>query len=163
TPDDGFTGEDSFTYTVDNGYDGTATATVTVVVTDDPIGVDDEYTVLHDQTLVVPAGGVLVNDITPNGGPLTASLVSGPSDGTLTLNEDGSLVYIPDTGFVGTDSFTYEPYDGGAGNLTTVTIDVTDDPPPPSGGEASTDEDTPVDIPVVDNGGDPFTILDTSD
>src|SRR5262249_29147599 len=44
-----------------------------------------------------------------------------------TLNADGSFRYVPNAGYLGTDSFTYRAYDGSTtGNATTVTINVTD-------------------------------------
>ena len=39
-------------------------------------------------------------------------LVSSTSDGTLSFNSDGSFTYVPDNGFTGTDSFTYDDVDG---------------------------------------------------
>ncbi|MFA9566423.1 MAG: gamma-glutamyl-gamma-aminobutyrate hydrolase family protein, partial [Acidimicrobiales bacterium] len=45
------------------------------------------------QILNVAAGGVLANDSDLEGNPLTAVLVSGPSNGTLSLNADGSFSY----------------------------------------------------------------------
>ena len=58
------------------------------------------------------APGVLANDTDPDGDPLTAVLVTGPSHGTLTLNANGSFTYTPAANFTGTDSFTYRASDG---------------------------------------------------
>ena len=66
---------------------------------------------------------VLANDSDPDGNPLTAILVSGPSNGSLTLNADGTFNYTPNSGFTGTDSFTYKANDGALdSNVATVTI-----------------------------------------
>ena len=73
-----------------------------------PTAYDDHYEVLEDTTLSIDASGILANDHSPNHDPLTASLISGPSHGDLTLNVDGSFVYSPVENFFGTDSFTYE-------------------------------------------------------
>ncbi|MEQ1846198.1 MAG: Ig-like domain-containing protein, partial [Nitrospira sp.] len=71
-------------------------------------------------------GNVLTNDRDPNGNPLTAALVTGPTKGTLTFNANGTFTYRPNAGFIGTDSFTYRASDGTAtSNLATVTITVT--------------------------------------
>jgi len=81
---------------------------------------------VHDQVLTESAPGVLSND-TPDMGenatplPMTASLVSGPGNGSLTLNGDGSFVYTPNSGFVGADTFTYNI---SGSNNATVTINV---------------------------------------
>ena len=80
----------------------------------------DEDTVLN---AVVP--GVLANDYDAEGDSLTAVLVSGPANGSLTLNANGSFVYTPNTHWNGTDSFTYRANDGTvSSNLATVTVTV---------------------------------------
>ncbi len=71
-------------------------------------------------------GNVLSNDRDPNGNPITAALVTGPTKGTLTLNANGTFTYRPNAGFIGTDTFTYRASDGALqSNLATVTITVT--------------------------------------
>jgi endonuclease/exonuclease/phosphatase family metal-dependent hydrolase len=51
--------------------------------------------------------------------------VSGPINGTLSLSSDGSFVYTPNAGFVGTDTFTYRASDAdGANSTATVSVDV---------------------------------------
>ena len=60
-----------------------------------------------------PAEGVLANDSDPDGDSMTASLVSGPSSGTLDFNSDGSFVYTPSASFFGSISFTYQVTAGG--------------------------------------------------
>jgi Zn-dependent M28 family amino/carboxypeptidase len=92
-----------------------------------PVSNDDGYTTEPDTALNVNAlTGVLANDVDGNGDPMTADLVSDVSNGTLTLNADGSFDYTPDGGFTGDDTFTYRAYDGtDYGNTATVTISVT--------------------------------------
>ncbi|MGW4699687.1 FG-GAP-like repeat-containing protein [Streptomyces sp. NPDC004285] len=78
-----------------------------------------------DSPLVVASPGVLGNDTDPDGTPLTASVVTGPANGTLTLAADGSFSYQPAGGYVGTDSFTYKATDGTVdSNIATVTLTV---------------------------------------
>ena len=74
----------------------------------------DAYTVNQGTTLSVPAPGVLADDYDDLGYPLTVQTapVSGPTNGGLVLNADGSFVYTPNPGFVGTDAFTYRVSDG---------------------------------------------------
>jgi ELWxxDGT repeat protein len=85
------------------------------------------YQVSTGQELMkVSKANVLANDRDPEGKPLTAVRVSGPTKGTLTLNANGTFTYRPNAGFVGTDSFTYRASDGALqSNLATVTITVT--------------------------------------
>ncbi|MFD8912674.1 FG-GAP-like repeat-containing protein [Streptomyces sp. NPDC059575] len=78
-----------------------------------------------DTPLVVGAPGVLGNDTDADGNALTASVVTGPTHGTLTLGPDGSFSYQPDSAYVGSDSFTYKATDGtDDSNVATVTIGV---------------------------------------
>ena len=170
TPDADFNGLDSFTYTIDDGNGGSDTATVTVTVNpvnDAPVVLDDNFAVGANTTLNVIASGVLANDTDIEGDPLTAVLDSGPSDGSLTLNADGSFDYTPDAGFVGIDTFTYFANDGFDDSLTAaiVTITVTaapNTPPEAMDDSASTDEDTSVGIDLLandtDDDGDNLTV-----
>ena len=94
-----------------------------------PIAIVDSFEVNADGSLSVDAAsGVLANDIDPDGDPLTASLVAGPENGTLTFNDDGSFVFTPDAGFVGIDRFTYEVSDGEFSSEAEVQIEVTEPP-----------------------------------
>jgi RHS repeat-associated protein len=64
-----------------------------------PTAVDDHYEAEVGQTLSVPAHGILTNDTDPNqGNMLTATLVSPPSNGDLSLNANGSFAYTPKSG-----------------------------------------------------------------
>ncbi len=70
---------------------------------------------------------MLANDSDPNEDALTTVLVDGrgPSYGTLTLNADGSFSYTPAAGYVGTDTFAYQAFDGELYSaIATVTIVV---------------------------------------
>ena len=111
------------------------------VANDDAYRVDDD----DDEALTVVTPGVLGNDSDPDSDPLTAVLNTSVSNGTLTLNVDGSFTYTPDEDFEGTDSFTYFANDGtvDSNNPATVTIIVGDD-------VADDDDDDDGD----DNGGD---------
>src|SRR5206468_2196135 len=82
------------------------------------------------QTLSVSASsGVLANDSDSAGYSLTVGSNGNPSNGTLTLNSDGSFTYTPSSSFVGTDSFTYAAWDGYASsNTATVSISVSAPP-----------------------------------
>ncbi len=88
-----------------------------------PVAGNDSYSMNGNTALNVAVPGVLANDIDAEGNPLTATLVSGPANGVLTLNADGSFSYAPDSNFTGTDSFTYKTNDGAAdSNIATVTL-----------------------------------------
>ncbi len=91
-----------------------------------PVAVDDDYSATENTTLEVSAPGVLDNDSDPNNDPLTATLVSDPSNGTLSsFLPDGSFTYVPNLDFTGTDNFTYKANDGLVdSNEATVTITI---------------------------------------
>src|SRR5207244_436810 len=104
--------------------------TVTITVTPAnhaPVAAnDDSYTTPEDTQLAVSAQIGRATCRERDGDTLSAVLVTGPTHGTLTLNRDGSLVYMPAANFNGTDSFTYKASDGQAqSGVATVTITVT--------------------------------------
>ena len=96
-----------------------------------PAAVAESYTitaraVASDPALTVAAPGVLANDTDPQSLPLSASLVTGPGHGTVSLNANGSFVYTPAPGFFGSDNFTYQDNDGFSSSpVATVTVTVT--------------------------------------
>src|SRR2546427_68164 len=125
-----FNGTDNFTYKASDGQAQSGVATVTITVTpvnDAPVAeIGRASSRDREKISTVSAPGVLANDSDVDGDTLSAVLVSGPTRGTLTLNGDGSLVYMPALNFNGTDSFTYKASDGQAqSGVATVTITVT--------------------------------------
>jgi len=90
-----------------------------------PTACNEFYTTGEDVTLTVPSPGVLGNDEDIENAPLIALLESDASNGTLTLNADGSFEYIPSIGFSGDDSFTYRANDGIDNSSTPATVTIT--------------------------------------
>jgi hypothetical protein len=100
-----------------------------------PIASPDSFSVSSDSTLLVEAPGLLENDSDPDGDSLSASLVSGVSDGSLSLDADGFFEYVPTDGFGGTDSFTYEAIDDSSAADTAsvaIAVESSSPTPPPS-------------------------------
>jgi hypothetical protein len=91
-----------------------------------PVAAADGYTVAAGAILDVPAAsGVLANDADPDGDPLTAEKVADPSYGIVYLSPDGAVIYVPASGFSGTDTFTYRASDGTLrSDVTAVTVTV---------------------------------------
>ena len=86
---------------------------------------NDAFTATAGGKLTIAAAGLLANDTDAENDPLTATLVTGPTHGTLTLNAKGAFVYAPDAGFTGTDSFQYRADDGILdGSVATVSLVV---------------------------------------
>lgn len=65
-------------------------------------------------------------DVAPTGALGKAALVDEPSNGEVTLKEDGTVEYTPEDDFFGKDSFSYtsEDADGNTGQATKVNITV---------------------------------------
>lgn len=89
-----------------------------------PVASADAYTTNENTPLNVPAPGVLVNDVDPDGDPLTAVKLTDPIHGSLTLNANGSFVYTPGANYHGSDSFTYAANDG-TSNSSPATVSIT--------------------------------------
>ncbi|MEM9007336.1 MAG: DUF4347 domain-containing protein, partial [Cyanobacteria bacterium P01_F01_bin.86] len=96
TPDPDFNGTDTFTYTITDSNGDTATATVTVTVTPVDDIVDDAETTPEDTPVDIP---VLAND--SFGPDVSVTDVSDPTNGTVTINDDGTVTYEPDPDFNG--------------------------------------------------------------
>jgi VCBS repeat-containing protein len=133
TPDAGFAGTDTFTYKASDGSATSAAATVTITVEEGeeppvntaPVAGSDAYAAVGGEPLTLPAPGVLANDTDEDGNVLTATGVTQPANGTVTLAADGSFTYTSDAGFSGKDVFTYRADDGeDLSTPATVTITV---------------------------------------
>jgi VCBS repeat-containing protein len=153
------TTSDSFTYTIDDGAGGIATATVAITVTpvnDPPVAVDDAVTVAEGGT--VTTASVLGNDTDPDS-TLTAANITGftqGTNGTVVYNGDGTFTYTHNGSETTGDSFTYT-IDDGAGGIATAAVQITiasvNNPPVNTvPGAQSVDEDTPLAIAGVSVG-----------
>ncbi|UMB53397.1 Ig-like domain-containing protein [Lutibacter sp. A64] len=138
TPDPGFIGTDTFSYTIcDDGIpEACDSATVTVEVLEDPyadinevVANNDTATTEEDQPV---EGNLLSNDFDPEGDELIVNEtpVTGPTNGSVTIDPNGTFVYTPNPGFEGEDTFVYEVCDDGTPSVcdeATVTIIVNPD------------------------------------
>jgi hypothetical protein len=160
TPATDFTGVDTFTYTVTDGVTtdvGQVSITVTPAAPENtpPVAVDDELFTDVDTPLVLTADDLLANDTDADGDTLTIFDATLPTNGTFTDGGNGTVIYTPNPGFTGTDTFTYQLTDGqDVSDIATVTITVGDATP--------TDNSAPV--PGFDSlataAGTPITIHD---
>ncbi|MFC1336271.1 MAG: DUF4347 domain-containing protein, partial [gamma proteobacterium symbiont of Clathrolucina costata] len=124
---------DSFTYRVTDNDGETADATVTINITPvsdaTPVANADSITVAEGGTVTTLVGGastVLNNDTGLGDTPVTVSLVTDVTNGSLTLNGDGTFSYTHDGSENFTDSFTYRVTDNdGQTADATVTINIT--------------------------------------
>ena len=149
TPAANYNGPDSFTYRANDASANSNVATVSLTVNavnDAPAAAGDAFNANEDTTLSVSAPGVLANDAdTVEGSAVTATLVAGPAHGTLTLNSNGSFIYVPAANYNGSDSFTYRASDGDAVSAiatAVITIAPIPDAPVAENDSYATTEDT---------------------
>ncbi|RMA64541.1 Ig-like domain-containing protein [Ulvibacter antarcticus] len=142
TPNEDYSGSDTFTYTVcDNGTpvecdSALVTITIELVPNDPPVAVDDTAATLENVAVDI---NILDNDTHPDGtiDPTSVTIVNNPTDGSVVVDPTtGMVTYTPNTDFVGTDTFMYNVCDNNDPILcdsATVTITVTqnDDTSPP--------------------------------
>ncbi|MDY6837243.1 MAG: Ig-like domain-containing protein, partial [Thermodesulfobacteriota bacterium] len=90
-----------------------------------PVAHDDLETTDQDTPVSI---NVISNDVDVDGttDPTSVAILSGPSEGSVINNLDGTVTYTPDTGFTGNDAFTYTVQDneGATSNEATVTVMV---------------------------------------
>lgn len=126
TPDADFNGETTITYTVDDGNGGTDTGTVNVTVNpvnDAPVANDDTADTTGTDPVVIP---VLDNDTDVDGDTLSVTDASS-DDGTVTINDDGTITFVANDGFTGDATITYTVSDpDGLTDEGSVTVTVGD-------------------------------------
>ena len=154
TPNANVFGSDTFSYKVNDGNVDSNVVTVSITVNhvnQAPVAVADSYVTNEDTPL---SANVMANDSDVDGDPLNAILVTGPSQGVLTLNADGSFIYTPIAYYSGSDSFTYAANDEQLNsNVSTVslTINHVNHAPVAVADSYATNEDTPVSANVLAN------------
>ncbi len=112
----------------DERYSAGFTSGNLVLLNGAPVANPDDFQITANTSLQVPAPGVLGNDSDADGDMLSAVLASGPANGSLALNPDGSFSYTPATNFFGLDSFTYQASDGELLSIpatVSITVDAT--------------------------------------
>ncbi len=158
TPNPGFIGSDTLIYQIcDIGVPTPAlcdTAVLIILVSElYPLAIDDGYDLPEDSLLVME---VLDNDTAVSGAldPTTVTVINGPLHGTATVNPDGTITYVPDPDYHGTDAFNYTICTdlGFCSNATVVlNVDPVNDPPVAANDTLAMDEDSVVTFSVVGN------------
>ncbi|HCE1650703.1 TPA: tandem-95 repeat protein, partial [Vibrio parahaemolyticus] len=151
TPTADWNGKETITFTAKDPSGESVSQTVNFTVA--PV-VDieaDSADVVEDTPTII---NVLGNDTFES----TDKVVSldadnGPKNGTVIVNNDGTVTYTPDDNYVGEDTFTYIVTSGGMSESTTVEVNVTpvNDAPVAKDDIATTQEDTAVTIDVLPN------------
>ncbi len=155
TPQAAFAGSDSFSYTIDNGHGGTATANVSVTVQQPspPIAQADTAATPFNKPVSI---AVLTNDSDPASLPLSVTQVTQPANGAASIGTGGSILYTPNANFIGGDSFSYTINDGFHSASANVSVTVQQPLPPVAVPDfATTPLGTSVTIIVLANDSDP--------
>ncbi|HCG8481474.1 TPA: tandem-95 repeat protein [Vibrio parahaemolyticus] len=123
TPTADWNGSETLTFTATDPSGESVSQTVDFTVTPVADIVADKATVVEDTPTIIK---VLGND-TFEGDDKVVSLdaENGPKNGTVIVNNDGTVTYTPDDNYVGKDTFTYVVTSGGVSESTTVTVNVT--------------------------------------
>jgi gliding motility-associated-like protein len=127
-----------------------------------PIAVNDLASTNPNTPVTVNIKG---NDSDPNGNNTlgTPSIFINPTNGTASINPDGTLTYTPNNGFTGNDTLTYVVCDNGTPSLCDTALVVVsvingvipNQPPVATDDYPTTTEDVPVVIGVKNNDSDP--------
>jgi subtilisin family serine protease len=149
TPNSDWHGPDAFTFSVNNGIQDSNIATIEIVVSSEPVALDQNLTTDEDVPLNLTLTGT---GLLP--GPVEWTIESDPEHGLLSGTAP-DLIYTPEADWFGTDSFTFSVNDG-LQDSNTATIEIVvapvDDPPVALGQNLSTDEDVPLNITLTGTG-----------
>ncbi len=120
-----------------------------------PQAADDQFTVETDSA--DNGLDVLANDTDADGDTLTIVGVTEPANGQVSISGD-QVVYTPDSGFTGSDSFSYTVEDGFGGEASatvSITVESLNQPPVVGDLTANTLRNQAVDIDVLAEATDP--------
>jgi hypothetical protein len=148
--------EAGFVIQVDKSAVGTLRAFDQVTLTQDrgnlpPNAVDDTASTNEGAAVTI---SVRSNDSDPDGDPLTITGLVQAIKGVVSINAGATVTYTPNLNANGSDTFTYSISDGRGGSDTAavvVTIVPVNDVPVAVTDYATTNEDTPITLPVKDN------------
>ncbi|WP_157509057.1 retention module-containing protein, partial [Ferrimonas futtsuensis] len=156
-PADNTNGEFELVYDVVDAVGNTTTTSIGVTVTpvnDAPVAGDDTLRAVEDTPLTFGVSDIVnPNDTDLDGDSLVITGVANATNGTVTLNADGTITFTPDANFNGQASFDYTISDGNGGTDTaTVYVDVApvNDAPVAADDSTSTQEDTAVTLGLTD-------------
>jgi hypothetical protein len=108
TPDANFSGQVVIGVKAFNGTKYSPTTNIVIdVISHNPIASNQFVTVVKNGTLSIDLSGT-----DPENDSLTYSVETPAASGSLFQNDSNTQTYVPDTDFVGEDSFTFRAFDG---------------------------------------------------
>jgi hypothetical protein len=160
TPILNYNGNDTFNYTVTDGFYGGVDNAVVIInvspVNDAPVAVDDNLSVEEDIPYTFPFNMLLINDTDVDGDDLFIhSLDTTDSDGSAKIDSgDTTITYTPKANFFGEDIFRYTISDNNGG-LDTASVNISvnpvEDRPLAVDDTVTTQEDNTIIIHVLQN------------
>lgn len=111
SPNADFNGIIDFNYQVCDQDDACVEATLTIdviAVNDAPVSLDDEFLITYSEVL---DADVSFNDFDVDSDILSFELLDTPVNGVIDFNEDGTFMYTPNDGFLGTETLEYSVCD----------------------------------------------------
>jgi hypothetical protein len=141
-PNENFTGQATFTYSATDNQGAVSNAALVTLPVEagkgenqPPVATEDRASTDPETPVNIP---ILQNDTDPEGNldPKSVTITTPPSDGTVSKNPDGTVIYTPNPGFTtGNDTFIYEVCDAGnpfecTSAVVTVTVPTSGDQPP---------------------------------
>lgn len=164
TPAVGFADSDSFSVAVSDGK-ATVTVTVSVVVADPgntPPRLDDATAFGDEDT----TQAFVLDSVDDDGDALTHTVLTQPTNGTLSCSAAGSCTFVPTPNGSGESSATVRVIDGRGGRATatiTILVNPVNDPPALAAQSLATPEDVPVPVTLAvtdPDGGDTWVYED---
>lgn len=153
TPNASFLGDDTISYSINDGNGGIASTNVTVtvntVVNTQPVANSDTASTVEDSSAINI--NIIANDTDADGDALTVTIASAVN-GTASIETDQSLNYTPNADFNGTDTINYtisDGKDGTASSNVTVTVDPVNDAPILTPRTASVAENSANSLPII--------------
>ena len=137
-----------------NGLTDTGRIQITVnPMNDQPLAVNDNIAVAHSNSIVIDREDLLANDIDPDSPNLSIHVVSGPSNGRVSINAEGDVVFTPNDSVTQNESFSYVISDGSlTSNVAQVNLSVVGIVP--NNTEQPLEETDPGDTPITPGEGD---------
>lgn len=171
TPSENYNGTDSFVYEVCDSVELCDQATVIITieaVNDAPITIPDSDSTAENMAVTTM---ILENDDDPYDplgdiDPESVTIISYPNHGEVSIDPTtGVATYLPNTGFYGTDAYTYNVCDNGYPlpalcNTATVALTISRQSPTAVNDALVTNEDTPAEVDVLANDTDPQNNID---
>jgi VCBS repeat-containing protein len=158
TPANNYHGPDSFTFTANDGTNTSNTGTVSINVVDNSVPVGNPQSLSTNENAALP---VTLSATDSDGDPLTYTIATAPTHGTLVRTGNGGYTYTPANNYHGPDAFTFTANDGtNASAPAPVSINVVDNSTPvPNNQSVVTAENTAVTVTLTatDSDGDPLT------